>query len=41
MYDLTGHQHDLLYVVAGLEDPHELVIKVELENDSEKEAHHG
>ena len=32
MYDLTGFQRDLLYVIAGLE---------ELEDYYEKEIHHG
>lgn len=31
MYDLTGFQRDLLYVIAGLDDPHGLAIKYELE----------
>lgn len=41
MYDLTGFQRDLLYVTAGLEDPHGLAIKDELEDYYEKEVHHG
>ncbi|MFC4359025.1 PadR family transcriptional regulator [Halobium salinum] len=41
MYDLTGFQRDLLYVVAGLEEPHGLAIKEELEDYYEKEIHHG
>ncbi|WP_193310516.1 helix-turn-helix transcriptional regulator [Halorubrum halophilum] len=41
MYDLTGFQRDLLYVVAGLGDPHGLAIKDELEDYYEKEIHHG
>ena len=41
MYDLTGFQRDLLYVAAGLDDPHGLAIKDELENYYEKEIHHG
>lgn len=31
MYDLTAFQHDLLYIVAGLDEPHGLAIKEELE----------
>lgn len=27
MYDITGFQRDLLYVIAGLDDPHGLRIK--------------
>lgn len=41
MNDLTGFQRDLLYVVAGLEEPHGLAIKEELEAYYEKEVHHG
>ena len=41
MYDLTGFQRDLLYVVAGLDDPHGLAIKDELEDYYESEIHHG
>jgi DNA-binding PadR family transcriptional regulator len=41
MYDLTGFQRDLLYVVAGLENPHGLAIKDELEDYYEGEIHHG
>ncbi len=41
MYDLTGFQRDLLYVIAGLEEPHGLAVKDELEEYYEKEIHHG
>jgi len=41
MYDLTGFQRDLLYVIAGLDEPHGLAIKDELETYYEKEIHHG
>ncbi|MCL9816224.1 PadR family transcriptional regulator [Natronocalculus amylovorans] len=41
MHDLTGFQRDLLYVIAGLEEPHGLAIKEELEEYYEKEIHHG
>ncbi len=41
MYDLTGFQRDLLYVIAGQDDPHGLAIKEELEDYYEKEIHHG
>jgi len=41
MYDLTGFQRDLLYVAAGLKEPHGLAIKDELEDYYEKEIHHG
>ncbi|MFC6941229.1 PadR family transcriptional regulator [Salinirubellus sp. GCM10025818] len=41
MYDLTGFQRDLLYTIAGLEDPHGLAIKENLEEYYESEIHHG
>ncbi|QFU81828.1 helix-turn-helix transcriptional regulator [Natronorubrum aibiense] len=41
MYDLTGFQRDLLYVAAGLDNPHGLAIEEELEDYYESEIHHG
>lgn len=41
MHDLTGFQRDLLYVVAGSDDPHGLAIKEELDDYYETEIHHG
>ncbi|MCL7418867.1 MAG: PadR family transcriptional regulator [Halalkalicoccus sp.] len=41
MYDLTGFQRDLLYVIGGLDDPHGLALKAELEEYYETEIHHG
>ncbi|QCJ45953.1 helix-turn-helix transcriptional regulator [Haloprofundus sp. MHR1] len=41
MYDLTGFQRDLLTVTAGLDEPHGLAIKDELEEYYETEIHHG
>lgn len=41
MYDLTGFQRDLLYTIAGQDEPHGLAIKDELEQYYEKEIHHG
>jgi DNA-binding PadR family transcriptional regulator len=41
MYDLTGFQRDLFYVIVGLEQPPGLAIKEELEDYYEKEIHHG
>ena len=41
MHDLTGFQRDLLYVVIGLDEPHGLGIKEELEGYYDKEVHHG
>ncbi|WP_227355945.1 PadR family transcriptional regulator [Haladaptatus salinisoli] len=41
MNDLTGFQRDLLYVVAGLDEPHGLAIKDNLEDYYETEVHHG
>lgn len=41
MCDLTAFQRDLLYVTTGLDDPHGLAIRDELEEYYEKEIHHG
>jgi DNA-binding PadR family transcriptional regulator len=41
MYDLTGFQRDLLYVVAGLDDPHGLGIKEELSDYYDDKIHNG
>jgi DNA-binding PadR family transcriptional regulator len=41
MHDLTGFQRDLLFVIAGLEEPHGLALKNELEEYYESEVHHG
>ena len=41
MHDLTGFQRDLLFVIAGEQQPHGLAIKEELEDYYEKEIHHG
>ena len=41
MYDLTGFQRDLLYITAGLDDPHGLAIQDELGDYYEEEIHHG
>lgn len=41
MYDLTSFQRDLLYTIAGKDEPHGLAIKEELEEYYEKEIHHG
>ena len=41
MFDLTGFQRDLLYVIAGQEKPHGLAIKEEIDKYYEKEIHHG
>ncbi|KYH23802.1 transcriptional regulator PadR-like family protein [Halalkalicoccus paucihalophilus] len=41
MYDLTGFQRDLLYVIGGLDDPHGLALKDELEGYYDTEIHHG
>jgi DNA-binding PadR family transcriptional regulator len=38
---LTGFQRDLLYVVAGLGNPHGLAIKDELDSYYDTEVHHG
>ncbi|MFB6121214.1 MAG: PadR family transcriptional regulator [Halobacteriaceae archaeon] len=41
MDDLTGFQRDLLYVIAGLESPHGLAIKEELDPYVEGSIQHG
>lgn len=41
MYDLTGFQRDLLYVIAGENEPNGLAIKDVLETYYETEIHHG
>jgi DNA-binding PadR family transcriptional regulator len=41
MHDLTGFQRDLLFTIAGQDEPHGLAIKEELEEYYEKEIHHG
>jgi len=41
MHDLTGFQRDLLYAIAGQDEPHGLAIKDELEAYYETEIHHG
>jgi DNA-binding PadR family transcriptional regulator len=41
MYDLTGFQRDLLYVVSGLDNPKGLEIKEELEQVYDGDIHHG
>jgi DNA-binding PadR family transcriptional regulator len=41
MHDLTGFQRDCLYVIAGVDEPHGLAIKAELEEYYESEVHHG
>ena len=41
MHDLTGFQRDLLVVIAGLDDPHGLAIKEELEEYYESDVNHG
>jgi DNA-binding PadR family transcriptional regulator len=41
MYDLTGFQRDLLYVIAGRDDPHGLAIKDDLDEYYGAEINHG
>ena len=41
MDDLTGFQRDLLYVIAGQDQPKGLAIKDELEAYYQTEIHHG
>jgi PadR family transcriptional regulator PadR len=41
MHDLTAFQRDLLYAIAGKDDPHGLALKDILEEYYEKEVLHG
>jgi PadR family transcriptional regulator, regulatory protein PadR len=41
MHDLTGFQRDLLYVIAGRDNPNGLAIKAALEAYYENEIPHG
>lgn len=41
MHDLTGFQRDLLYAIAGKDNPHGLALKDELEGYYGKEINHG
>jgi DNA-binding PadR family transcriptional regulator len=41
MYDLTGFQRDLLYAIAGKDEPHGLAIQDELEDYYERDIQHG
>jgi PadR family transcriptional regulator PadR len=41
MHDMTGFQRDCLYIIAGLESPHGLAIKEELDNYYDTEIQHG
>lgn len=41
MFELSGFQRDLLYVIAGLDEPHGLGIRDELETAYQKEINHG
>lgn len=41
MRDLTGFQRDLLFVVAGLNEPNGLEVKEELETYYERDIRHG
>lgn len=41
IHGLTGFQRDLVYVISGNEDPHGLALKNDLDDDYEKEIHHG
>ncbi|WP_254546453.1 PadR family transcriptional regulator [Halomarina pelagica] len=41
MFDLTGFQRDLLYVIAGFDQPSGQEIKTELEAQIDREITHG
>jgi PadR family transcriptional regulator PadR len=41
MDDLTGFQRDILFVIAGNDNPHGLAIKGELDNYYNEDINHG
>lgn len=41
MFDLTAFQRDLLFVIAGRNEPHGLALKEVLEQSYETEINHG
>lgn len=41
MHDLTGFQRDLMYVIAGRDEPHGLALKSELDDYYEADINHG
>lgn len=41
MHELTGFQRDILYVIAGHDEPHGLAIQDGLEAYYDTEVHHG
>lgn len=41
MHELTGFRRDLLYVIAGMDEPNGLAIKAELDSYYKEVIHHG
>jgi len=41
MQELSAFQRDLLHILAGLNEPHGLAVKEELEDYYDKEVNHG
>ena len=41
LFELTGFQRDLLYVIAGLDKPSGQAIKERIEEEIEREINHG
>jgi len=41
MHDLTGFQRDLLYIIAGSDEPHGLAVKGMADEYYEEEINHG
>ena len=41
MFELTGFQRDLLYCIAGMDEPYGLGIKAELQEYGDTEINHG
>ncbi len=41
MFDLTAFQRDILQIINGMDEPHGLAVKEELEEYYENEINHG
>lgn len=41
LFELTGFQRDLLYVIAGLDEPSGQSVKERIEEEIEREVNHG
>lgn len=41
MFDLTGFQRDILYIIGGIEEPHGLAIQDQLQEAYNTDINHG